>query len=119
MTTSLRSAARAAFLGLALVAAAAVSPLTAQQVQNQDNAASVTAQTAPAAEPAVTQNDAPAANPAGPRVSTAMPRAEARFKNSSSTSAMQTEGEVSHSYLVYILVVAVLVVLLIFLIKRA
>jgi hypothetical protein len=118
MTASPRSAARAAFLALALAATGAVAPLVAQQAQNLDNAASVSAQSAPAAEPATVQNDAPAANAAGPRVSTAMPRVDARFKNSSTTSVMQ-EGEVSHSYLVYILVVAVLVVLLIFLIKRA
>ena len=89
---------RAALLALGLACAPLAVPAHAQQVQGAS--ASVTTTTA------------------GPRVHDAMPRVDARFKNSTRSTFMQ-EGDVSHSYLVYLLVVAVLVVLLIFLIKRA
>ena len=82
-------------------------------------AAPLAAQQSPAASSPVSVSAAAPAAQAGPRVPAAMPRVEARFKNGTAALAPQDNVDVNHNYLVYILVVAVLVVLLIFLIKRA
>ena len=112
MFHSPRAAARAAFLALALAGAAVTPPLAAQQAASGDPAPTV--QAAPASE----APNAAAAPAAGPRLNTSMARVEGRF-NTPASVLRQDNVDVNHSYLVYILVVAVLVVLLIFLIKRA
>ena len=109
--------ARSAMLTLTVVCAAAAAPLAAQQSQNDQ---AITATTPPSSAPAVTatsEASTPATQAAGPRVNR-MDRVEPKL-NTPTRFAAQENVNVSNSYLIYILVAAVLVVLLIFLIKRA
>ena len=93
-------------IALALVCAAAASPLAAQQTQSVERSAAVSAAPAPAAQSA------------GPRVDNSLQRVQPKL-DSRTNSFYRQETDINHSYLIYILVAAVLVVLLIFLIKRA
>lgn len=100
-------------LMLTLVCCALTAPLAAQQTP----AAAI-------AEPAVTTaavaQPAPAVAPtpsAGPRIPDAPRRVEPSFV-STTARAFHQEADINHSALIYILVAAVLVVLLVFLIKR-
>lgn len=110
------AAARAALVPVTLMCAAAI-PLAAQQAP-EPAAASVSAP-AVQAEPASPSSPtaAPAEN-AGPRIRTSLKSVEPRL-SSNSTVLPQDNVDMRTNYLVYVLVVAVLVVLLVFLIKRA
>ena len=111
-------AARSAFLTLTVVCAAAAAPLAAQQTQSDPQLTAAPAQTssAPAVQATAQNESAPSAQQAGPRVNR-MDRVEPKFNTPARYAAQDTD--INHSYLIYILVAAVLVVLLIFLIKRA
>lgn len=102
-------AVRSAVLSLAVVCTAGAAPLAAQQTSAQEPA--VTASSAQTSAPAAL------AAPAGPRLES-MSRVEAKL-NAPRASWAQDDVDLRHSYLIYILVAAVLVVLLVYLIKRA
>lgn len=96
-------------VALSVALAAAAAPATAQQIQSQPSFQSAVQTSAP---------EAPTAQPAGPRVSS-MERVEAKLNVPATVYWTQDNVDLRTNYLIYILVAAVLVVLLIFLIKRA
>jgi ABC-type phosphate transport system substrate-binding protein len=111
-------AARSAMLTLTVACAAFAAPLAAQQTSSEPTltAAPTQASSAPAVQATASTESAPVTQAAGPRVNR-MERVEPKFNTPTRYAAQETD--INHSYLIYILVAAVLVVLLIFLIKRA
>lgn len=111
MTRWFPLAARSAMITLALAFAATAAPLAAQQNQTAEPAVSAQA-AAPAAAPATSQD-------AGPRVDNSMSRVQPKVAASRTSSMYQDNVYVNRSYLIYILVAAILIVLLIVLIRKA
>ena len=102
---------RFAAMAMITLTAAAVTTAPARAQQQQAEPAALAAP-APQADAAT-----PATQDAGPRINT-MERAEPRF-NTPVRHFAQDDVNINRSYLIYVLVAAVLVVLLVFLIKRA
>lgn len=117
MTRWPRFAARTAMITLALAFAATAAPLAAQQNQTAEPVAT-SQNSVPAAAPQAGQDAAPT-QAAGPRVNNSMERVQPKFASAHASSLYQDNVYVNRSYLIYILVAAILVVLLVILIKRA